>query len=175
VIAMSATNNLNLLVAPFTVAIDTREQAAWNFHGLRADAKNHYVDLVVPTRVATLQTGDYSIIGMEDLVTIERKSLEDAYNTFGDGRDRWERELKRMANFQFAAVIVEADWSSILAHAQPPSVSGRQFTAKHFYRSVIAWQVRLPMIQWWFCRTRTFAERSAFRLLQRFWLDNVER
>jgi len=168
-------DNLNLIIAPFVVAIDTREQAAWNFRGLRADAKNNYVDLVVPTKVATLPTGDYSIIGMEGLVTIERKSLEDAYNTFGDGRDRWERELNRLADFQFAAVIVEAGWSSILAHVQPPSVSGRQFTAKHFYRSVIAWQVRFPMIQWWFCRTRTFAERSAFRLLQRFWLDNAER
>ena len=166
-------NNINLIVAPFTVVIDTQEQAAWNFRGLRADADDHYADLVVPTLSKKLRTGDYSIVGMENLVTIERKSLGDAYNTFGDGRDRWERELKRMVDFQFAAVVVEAGWPSVLAHVQPPSASGRQFTAKHFYRSVIAWQVRFPMIQWWFCPSRTFAERSAFRLLQRFWLDNA--
>lgn len=164
-------NNLNLVVVPFIIAIDTREQAAWNFRGLQGDSREGYSDLLIRTQTKTLQTGDYSIAGLENRVTVERKSLEDAFGTFGEDRERWERELVRMAAFDFSSVIIEADWPSIFAHKSPPSNSGRQFTPKHFYRSIIAWQQRFSHVHWWFCRSRTFAERTCFQILRRFWED----
>lgn len=174
--ATATTAQAEPIVCPFTVVVDTREQHPWSFRRVSADARQDNRPLVVRTVRNALPTGDYSIEGLESQVTIERKSLADAYGTFGGGRDRWERELERMASFSFAAVVIEAGWPSIL-HYTPPheSASGRRFTGKMFYRSVIAWQQRHGNVHWWFCDTLDFAERTAFRMLERFWVDEIER
>ena len=46
---------------------------------------------------------------------------------------------------------------------------------KSFYRSVIAWNIRYPRVHFWAAETRTFAERTTLRWLQRFWEDDQER
>src|SRR5690242_13649754 len=69
------------LTVPFITIIDTRETAPYSFAGLRADAKDHNRQLVIPTKFAGLPTGDYSIEGMENLIVVERKSLADLYST----------------------------------------------------------------------------------------------
>ena len=47
-------------VTPFTVLIDTREQAPWLFQGLEVDQKPES-QLIVQYQKATLKTGDYSL------------------------------------------------------------------------------------------------------------------
>ena len=73
----------------YIVAVDTREQKPYRFPH---------------SEVKTLATGDYSIVGLEDQVAIERKSKEDAYSSLGQGRDRFERELERLSKFDYAAI-----------------------------------------------------------------------
>jgi len=124
--------------APFTVRIDTREQTPYTFEGLRFDADRDYVPMAVPCEVGTLATGDYSIVGMEDLVTVERKSLADLYSTLGQGRERFKEEHRRMAELVFAAVVIEADWQTILRY--PPSHS--QLNPKCVFRTALSWQQR---------------------------------
>ena len=72
------------------------------FRGFTADMKHNGVVMEVPTQRDCLATGDYSIEGLENDITIERKSMSDAFGTFGGGRDRWLREMSRMKTFQSA-------------------------------------------------------------------------
>lgn len=136
---------------------DTREQNGFTFSMISPPPQ---------VEVATLETGDYSLRGLEDQVTIERKSLADAFGSFGKGRRRFERELERMAAFQFAAVIIESDWQTIFR--QPPTYS--RMNPKSVLSSVIAWSMRYR-VHFWACPDRIFAERITYRLLERFWKD----
>jgi len=68
-----------MMIAPFTVAFDTREQLPFSFQQIHMDRKRAFV----MTQKRTLQTGDYSIVGYEDRLCVERKSLEDLYHTLG--------------------------------------------------------------------------------------------
>lgn len=222
------------LFSDFTVVIDTREQAAFSFTGHRATAKKKHRPLVVQTVIATLKTGDYSLVGFEDRITIERKSLADAYATFSHERERFERELLRMAKYENAHVVVEADWPMVLSRRCPDCcglgkiVSGNRdaeitvrffkenirrilymdmaavlkmlnvvegepmcercgglgqlhamdhtkFSPKSFYRGVMAWKIRFPNVQWEFCYSRAFAEKTTLALLERFWDDEQDR
>lgn len=169
-------------VCPFQIQIDTREQFPWSFRGIGTDRTKDKPSrpLIVPTQVATLQTADYSIQGFEDQIVIERKSLPDLYGTLGGGRERFVKELERMAVIAnhpaggFAAVIVEASWQAILFN---PPEEAKRMTPKSVYRSVLAWQQRAPFnrIHWLMMDSRELAERIAFRCLERFWLDEQER
>jgi ERCC4-type nuclease len=152
---------------PAVVLIDTREQLPFRFTGLRADAKDGRRPLDVTTRVETLPTGDYSLDGLRDQVAIERKSLADLYHTLGQNRDRFERELIRLAALCFAAVVIEADWLKILS--EPPAHS--RLNPKSIFRSVIAWQQRFPRVHWWACPHRRFAEIATLRILERFYKE----
>ena len=153
------------LLCPFTIIVDSREQAPYHFRGFKADAIQKYRPLVVRTVVAGLASGDYSIEGFEDRVACERKSLADLYGTLGGGRERFERELQRLAEMEFAAVVIEADWNAIIGSPPPQS----KLLPKTVYRSIIAWQQEFPTVHWWACESRDFAERTTFRILERFW------
>lgn len=108
-----------MTLKPVHVLIDTREQRPWEFDS----------ELFTTAR-AHLQTGDYTIAGLEDRVCMERKSLGDFVNTVIQDWLRFRRELYRLAGFDVAAVVVEADLADVFNHkyesdAQPASVIGR--------------------------------------------------
>lgn len=153
------------LLCPFTVIVDSREQSPFTFRGFRGDASQKRRPLVVRTVVAGLASGDYSIEGFENRVAVERKSLSDLFGTLGNGRERFERELQRLSAMEFAAVVIEAGWSSIIGSPPPQS----KLTPKTVFRSVIAWQQEFPGIHWWTLDTRSLAEHATFRILERFW------
>jgi ERCC4-type nuclease len=64
-------------------------------------------------RRATLATGDYSIEGMEDVLTLERKSLADMVNCTNVSRERFITCCKRMARFRWKALLIEASYEDI--------------------------------------------------------------
>lgn len=159
------------LACPFAVLVDTREQRPYAFEGLTADARQRRRPLLVTTRRATLHAGDYSVEGLQPLVAVERKSKADLFSTLGQPRGRFVRELERLAELTFAAVVVEAEWSEI--YATPPARS--HLPPKIILRSVLAWQQRFPRVHWLFCPGRGFAERVTFRILERFWKEEQKR
>lgn len=71
------------------------------------------LDLLIPTQRATLQTGDYSLLGLEHLVRIERKSLADLAMSCGRERPRFDRCMERLRGFQLAVLVIEARESSV--------------------------------------------------------------
>jgi len=79
----------------FAILIDSREQRPYRFVG----------HMTIKTG---LRTGDYSIDGYEDLVSVERKSLDDYYGCLAASRKRFERELERLSLMPYPAIVVEA-------------------------------------------------------------------
>lgn len=100
---------------------------------------------------------------------IERKTLSDLYGTVTRGRDRFEKELRRMSLYGFAAIVVEAEWTMIanpnshLAHpteTDPKSVIG----------SLLAWNQRFG-VHVYCLPNRAAAERVTYRILERWYRD----
>ena len=106
----------------FTIAIDTREQRPYQYLG---------------AEVRTLPTGDYSIVGLEDRVTIERKSKADAYSSLGQGRARFRREFERLSAFDYSAIVVEDTVQGFLR--RPPH---SKMNPRSAIGSLLAWSVR---------------------------------
>lgn len=160
------------------ILIDTREQAPYRFAAIKPDATPASKRdappltpagfLAVETRIGTLSSGDYSLAGFTGAIAIERKSKADAFGTIGTAnRERFERELVRLATYEFAAVVVEAEWSEIVSSPPPHT----QVKPKTIMRSVLAWQQRYPQVHWWFVPGREAGEQVTYRILERFWKE----
>lgn len=85
------------------IVIDTREQLPYEFPG----------DRIGSVRRA-LPAGDYSLLGYESEVAVERKSLKDLVGTVIRNRKRFRSELKKLQDYQAACVVVEADLRDVL-------------------------------------------------------------
>jgi ERCC4-type nuclease len=84
------------------IIIDTREQDPLPFSRLK-------------TQVGTLIAGDYSIVGLERLFAVERKSIPDLVGCcIGQNRERLERELHRLRGFSFKRLLVVGSEAQIL-------------------------------------------------------------
>ena len=172
---------------PYTVITDTREQRNYNFFcPLEIEDNEGETDwdgydfvaslpgktkretFTIRTQVGTLATGEYSIAGFEDRMAVERKAVADLFGTLGKGRERFVRELERLSAMEFAAVVVEAEWSTIIT--TPPQRS--KLHPRSIVGSVIAWQVRYPKIHWAFLPGRDFAEAYTARLLDKWWREH---
>lgn len=99
--------------------IDTREQLPWSFDS----------ELFTSER-GTLVTGDVSVKGLESVLSIERKTLGDAVNSFIHDWNRERRKYYRLASFDHPLFIIESTVQDILDHkyesdAEPLSVIGR--------------------------------------------------
>ncbi len=65
------------------------------------------------TERGTLPTADYSILGLEHHIAVERKSLGDLLGCIGGGRERFERELQRLLAYPSRALVIESTWAEI--------------------------------------------------------------
>lgn len=158
-------------VSPFVVAIDSREQAPYTFQGIFTGPQSKRIPLIISTDILHLKTGDYSIVGHESEISIERKSKEDAYGTFGKGRERFERELERLNKMQYGAVVLEAEWSNMMTI--PPQYT--KMSPKSIDRSIIAWSQRYSNVHWWWRPNRREAEKLTYRILDRWWIDREKK
>ena len=61
-----------------------------------------------------LPAGDYSVVGLEGVVAVERKSLDDFVSTVIHSRERFHRELRKLAGYRAACVVVEAGVIDVL-------------------------------------------------------------
>lgn len=132
----------------FVIAIDTREQQPYAF----ADAV-----------VKTLPTGDYSIVGLENRVTIERKSKVDAFGSLGQGRARFRREFERLALYDYAAVVIEDTLPGFLHRPAHSKMNPRAAIC-----SLLAWSIRYR-VQVHFAGDRDHARALTHKLLQMYW------
>lgn len=79
------------------IITDTREQLNLDFSKFR-DVES------VRTK---LDAGDYSVVGYENLISFERKSVQDLVGTLVGGHQRFLRELERMKNYKEKYILIE--------------------------------------------------------------------
>jgi len=62
---------------------------------------------------ATLSAGDYSLEGMENVLSLERKSMADAIGSTIADRERFIRSCARLAKFRWKAILIEASYEDM--------------------------------------------------------------
>ncbi len=113
-----------------TIIIDSREQTPFEFTNM-------------PSEPGTLDTGDYSVKGLEHRVTVERKSLEDLLACCGRDRDRFKRELQRMRAYRFRLLVVEASAAELEAGEWRSKLK-----PAHVMGSLSAWMIQYELPIW---------------------------
>ncbi len=112
-----------------TVIIDTREQTPLDVSPLKSQA-------------GTLPTADYSILGLENVVAVERKSLPDLMACIGRERERFDREIMRLIAYPSRLLVVEGHLAQIQlkqyrANVEPSAALG----------SIMGWMARgIPIL-----------------------------
>ncbi len=131
------------------IIIDTREKDEYEFDGTVAIKQK-------------LDAGDYSVAGLENRISIERKNIDDFVGTVIYQKERFHEELIALTSLDFAAIVVEASLTDILDHryksdVNPISVIG----------AVVAIMVeyRIPII---FSGSRQLACHLTHEILKRF-------
>lgn len=136
-----------LSVPALPIVVDTREQNPWPLEGFVSIIKG-------------IPTGDYSILGYETRVAVERKSKADAWGCVGSGRARFERCMERMAGMESALVLIECSLGEFCV--RPPHV--KRVTVGTAVGSYVSWMCRYGVPVVW-ADNRIFAERLAIRFL----------
>lgn len=145
------------------IVIDTREQRPLCFDNLHIRGFK-----CIATERRKLDEGDYSVAGLEDKVFIERKSVADLYGTLFQGRERFERELERVAtkDYKYRYLVIE---STPFGFAQYMEYHRdmRQFNSA--FSSLITWAERYRLkIRW--CRnpndTADYVARLALKIAE---------
>lgn len=129
------------------VVVDTREQRSLEFEGIE-------------TIVATLKAGDYSVVGYESEVAVERKSYSDLWSSMSAGRERFERCVQRLSQLKRAAIVVECSMAE--ACVQPSQI--QRVNTASVIGGLISWSCRYQ-IPVFFCDDRTYAARVVLRFL----------
>jgi len=94
-----------------TIVVDTREQTPLRFTRLQS----------IP---GTLTTGDYSVVGLEELFAVERKSIADLVACCCNAnRARFFRELHRLRGYPFRRLLVVGRRSEIELHLYRSEIS----------------------------------------------------
>ena len=141
-----------------TIVIDTREQAPYEFDPTRFEVVRK-----------ALPAGDYSLVGSEERVAVERKSLADFVQTVIRSRTRFHAELRKLTGYQFACVVVEGSLRDVLegkyaSGAHPNAVFGAAVSI------CVDWGVPV-----YFCGDRQAARRFAKDYLTRCYSKIIDR
>lgn len=125
---MSQVTPFSALPGEFAISVDTREKMPWKIpKGIRSVCRK-------------LDQGDYSVVGHEHEVAVERKSLDDYVSTVlgRDNAARWQAELERLKDYKLKFIVVEATEQQVRLHKYeskwPPSnvlASAQRLHAEH--------------------------------------------
>lgn len=97
----------------FRIVVDTREQTPWTF-----SKEKKRLDTVRKM----LKVGDYSVEGLEDSITIERKSLNDMFGTYSNiekqrraGRpSSFLQRLQEMRVYRYKVIVIECNATAFM-------------------------------------------------------------
>ena len=109
----------------FTIIQDTREKKPLTFEATGS---------VEDVEVTKLDTGDYSIKGMESTFMIERKaSVDELFVNLGVHWARFEREMERAKPFKYKYLVIEATLSQLYNGSKYSKMSGKFIMARLMY------------------------------------------
>lgn len=151
------------------LVIDTREpvETAWQFNG----CISKHVGFRLERRA--LAAGDYAAQlpgddSPEATAVVERKTYGDLLSTLTHGRDRFERELERLTEYAFRALVIEATLEDIARGVGHSRAHPRAIIA-----SLVAFSQRFG-VHVVFAGDRRHAEAYCWRLLERWVRDRAE-
>lgn len=155
-------DNYNYNLNKFLILFDNREKKMWNFD---------LYDCCLGQKGVTLTTGDYTIDGLEDILTIERKrtTAEIAIN-LGSKHVQFRKELERMTHFRFSYIICEFTEEDILKFPIGSGIPKRmwkklrvsgKFLLSRLYEWSEMYEVELHM-----CNDRVEAEIKAIDIMK---------
>jgi hypothetical protein len=150
-----------------TFVIDSREQLPFEF---TAPKRREFEDGGVI--VDGLKEGDYSVCidgGSPLPVRLERKSEGDLFGVCGFGRDRFERELERLRQYDYRALVIECSASEILRGFDRSQIPGKTVLA-----SVLAWSVQFDL-HVFFAGNRTMARAITQRVLEQYAIEFIRK
>lgn len=87
-----------------------------------------------------LKHGDYSILGFEDKITIERKKMSDLMSYIGSERERTVSKLNAMTGLLFKALVIEESWDDLFL---PKMYS--QLSANTIRQALVSFQLRFGL------------------------------
>ena len=140
-------------IPPFTISIDDREKQPYRFER---------------SQVVRMETGDYGIAEAPLLATIDRKNPADAVGTVIQNRRRFVRELERMQEYSFRAIVIEASLEEMLAPYKHSKANPRSVV-----QSYLAFQVRYGVHVIW-AGSRQLGRATTLRLLEWAWLERCK-
>jgi ERCC4-type nuclease len=150
----------------FTVIIDTREQQPWAF-------KEH----TVANR--KLDTGDYSIEGLEHLLCIERKkSASEFANNIVESR--FKDVVMRMSQLKYSFLLLEFDLEDLLIYPIGSTVPKRMWdkikiSPAFLLKNILELQLKHDIIVY-FCGDSDNAEKMAEYILKKiFYMEKNNR
>tara|TARA_E500000331_G_scaffold355453_1_gene410987 strand:+ start:2949 stop:3425 length:477 start_codon:yes stop_codon:yes gene_type:complete len=98
----------------FRIIVDTREQQPWSFEDYS-------------TSIAKLDTGDYSIEGLEEIICIERKkSVSEVANNITESR--FKDVINRLKEIKYPFVLLEFDLYDVLRYPVGSNVPKRMWS-----------------------------------------------
>jgi ERCC4-type nuclease len=144
----------------FTIIIDTREQQPWTFE-----------EYVVANK--KLDTGDYSIEGLQDIFVIERKkSINEIANNIIE--PRFKDVLARLGQLKYSFLLLEFSMTDVLYYPVGSNLPKRlwdkvKITPAFIMKNILDWQLKYN-IKVFFCNNASNAEKTAEYILKRMYL-----
>jgi len=120
----------------YTVIRDTREREGYHFSKF---------DKCLGMVVRKLDTGDYTLVGLEDKICIERKGcVEEVAINFGKKKKQFLAEIERMKEFPHRFILLEFTLEDLMKFPQDtriPNKSSVKITGKYILRTLMEFQV----------------------------------
>ncbi len=146
------------------IIIDTREQQPWSFD---------FNEIAV----AKLDTGDYSVEGLEDILCIERKkSVSEIANNIVESRYKdW---TKRMSKYKHKFLMLEFDLDEVFRYPRIASVPKKlwekiRVSPKFIIKCIIELQVYYG-IHVVFCGDHENAQRLALSIMKKVYQNETK-
>jgi len=155
------------MIKPFTIIKDSREKQGYTFEASRT--KYHVCKGMV---VRKLDTGDYSLEGLEDKICIERKaSVVELANNVGFDKRRFLAEIERMKDFPHKFLILEFSLDQLLEFPEGSDVPEKEIsklkvTNKYMLKFLMELQIK-DNVHVIFCGSKKNAKWTVLSILKR--------
>lgn len=152
---------------PFTIIKDSREQEGYTFEP--SSSKYHTCKGMV---VKKLETGDYSIEGLEDKLCIERKSsVTEFANNIGQDKYRFMQEIERMKSFPYKFIIFEFSLTDLMNFPEGSGIKEKDFhkikiTNTYMLKTIMEFQL-FHGIHVIFCDSKKNAKWAVLSIIKR--------
>lgn len=150
-------------MSDFTIIVDTREQHPWEFsHKVVAHRK--------------LDTGDYSVEGLEDILCIERKKgVAEIANNITE--KRFKDVIERMSKYKHAYILIECDYDQLMNYPIGSDIPKRLWNKIKIpplyilkYLTELSVYHNIHVI---FCGCASWAETTAYSIMKRVYDNHV--